>query len=228
MSDDLPLLAYRPAAYAVMAQRHSADIPEELDYFPTQPWGGRALLAHVLPLLHGGRGLAQKSVWEPACGEGYLSIALREQFGSVQESDVHDYGTGHEVKDFLTATVDVAPDWIITNPPFRLATSFVLHACSVARVGVALLMRSTFTEGKGRWGDVYSHRAPRLIAHFVERLPLVKGRVDQRATTATAYSWFVWTAPFGRRRSMSPTVWIPPCRKMLERADDYRAGGGLL
>lgn len=56
------------------------------------------------------------------------------------------------------------------------------------------------------------------MAQFVERVPMVKGRLDQGASTATSYCWLVW-----RRHSCTPTMlqWIPPCRAKLERAEDY-------
>jgi hypothetical protein len=33
---------------------------------------------------------------------------------------------------------------------------------------------------------------PTKFAHFVERVPMVKGRLDWKATTATGYAWLVW------------------------------------
>jgi hypothetical protein len=53
---------------------------------------------------------------------------------------------------------------------------------------------------------------------FVERVPMVKGRLDQKATTATAYAWFVWEK---KTPSNSRLVWVPPYRKYLERPQDY-------
>jgi hypothetical protein len=54
---------------------------------------------------------------------------------------------------------------------------------------------------------------------------MVKGRLDKTATTATSYAWLVWekkAAPAHPR-----LMWIPPCRKRLERATDYEQGRGL-
>ena len=47
---------------------------------------------------------------------------------------------------------------------------------------------------------------------------MVKGRLDKKASTATGYAWFVWIKNF---RETSKLLWIPPCRKLLEREDDY-------
>ena len=61
---------------------------------------------------------------------------------------------------------------------------------------------------------------PSRVMQFVERAPMVKGRIDPDAVSATAYSWIVWEKPF-----LGPTrlEWIPPCRKRLEREGDYPA-----
>jgi hypothetical protein len=49
---------------------------------------------------------------------------------------------------------------------------------------------------------------------------MVKGRLDGKATTATGYAWLVWEKEFvGPSRLM----WVPPCRKTLERPGDYIA-----
>jgi hypothetical protein len=50
-------------------------------------------------------------------------------------------------------------------------------------------------------------------------VPMVKGRVDQKASTATGYGWLVWE---NERLAKTRLVWIPPCRKLLERDGDYR------
>ena len=47
---------------------------------------------------------------------------------------------------------------------------------------------------------------------------MVRGRLDPKASTATGYAWIVWTK---RSTSKSQLVWIPPCRKRLERLTDY-------
>ena len=81
-----------------------------------------------------------------------------------------------------------------------------------------MLVRSVFMEGCDRFLNLFSKHPPAIIAPFAERLPMVKGRVDSKASSATAYGWFVW-----RKDHYGPTVvrWIPPCRKMLERPGDY-------
>ena len=200
-------------AYAVMAQR--IDAKDSLDDFPTPPWATRALLEHVVENVGE---LRSQTCLEPACGVGHMSKVLEEYFGSVSASDVHPYGYG-DVVDFTSHPVKVgAFDWIITNPPFRLGEDFIVKSLAVARVGVAMLTRTVFIESIGRYSRIFNVTPPTKVAQFVERVPMVKGRLDPKASTATGYCWLVWEK---RKRTLARLVWIPPCRKELERERDY-------
>lgn len=109
-------------SHAVMAQRHEAD--DSLDDFPTPPWATRALMHHVIGPDH-----RKEHVWEPACNRGAMVKPLLEHFGQVSLSDVHDYGAGFDVEDFLSiGNPRYYPDFIITNPPFRLGEEFIARA----------------------------------------------------------------------------------------------------
>lgn len=210
---------------AVMAQR--SEPADSLDDFPTPPWGGRALAEHVL----GRVALAGKTVWEPAVNRGYLKRGLDNYAGRVFGSDIHDYGAGFPVFDFtrpglfagpLPSFLPSPPDWIITNPPFKAAAEFIEQGLAVARVGVAMLLRTQILEGGSRFDKLYRPMANRwTFSQFVERIPMVRGRVDPAVSSATAYGWLTfWKEPqdpaflLARRH-------IPPCRKALERPGDY-------
>jgi len=219
---------------AVMARRR--DPPDVLDFFPTPLWATRALFRHVLPAL----GIeAIGSVWEPACGEGHMAAVIGEfARGPIVASDIFNYGYGTAPHDFLHDKPLSAADWIITNPPFALACEFVLRALDLAGEGAAMLVRTQWIEGVGRYEKLFRDRPPALYAPFVERVPMVKGRWDPDASTATSYAWFVWGAAGSARdlrscstrslrtsarlRSSLPRIfWIPPgCRVGLTRPDD--------
>jgi hypothetical protein len=200
-------------SHAVMAQRiEPADSPDD---FPTPPWATRALIEHVVK---GKDDFANQSCLEPACGAGHMAKVLKEYFGEVRVSDAHDYQYG-PVRDFLSVPFKAdAVDWVVTNPPFRLAEEFVLRGLIVARVGVAILARTVFLESIGRYERIFQTRPPSTFAQFVERVPMVRGRLDSKATTATGYAWLVWDK---RADGIPRVVWIPPCRKNLERNGDY-------
>ena len=200
-------------SHAVMAQRiEAADSPDD---FPTPPWATRALIVHVIGNT---KSLMTQTCLEPACGVGHMAKVLSEYFRDVQASDAYRYGFG-ETRDFISHPFEASSvDWVITNPPFRLGEEFVLKALSIARVGVALLARTVFLESVGRYERIFREQPPTKFAQFTERVPMVKGRLDKKASTATGYAWLVWE----KIGSQTPRLlWVPPCRKTLEREGDY-------
>lgn len=208
---------------AVMQNRR--DPIDSLDFFPTPPWATRALCEVVLPAI----GLAplylNHHAWEPACGEGHMAEVLAEYFVSVWSTDVHPYGFG-SVGSFVGEGFDVAQapehcDWIITNPPFNLAGEFVRRALKDAKRGVAMLTRTSWLDGGARYREIFEPHPPLAVAQFCERVPMVKGRWDPEASTATSYAWVVWASWMAEPETRF--IWIPPGqRKALTRDDDVR------
>jgi len=102
-----------------------------------------------------------------------------------------------------------------------------------------MFVRAAFTEGEERWEKLYRDNPPTIVAYFTERVILHKGilrdpnrkywdpdAIDKktgqrgawkRPSSATAYIWLVWIK--GEQRQ--PPIWIPPCRRQLERDGDY-------
>jgi hypothetical protein len=200
-------------SHAVTAQRiEPKDSPDD---FPTPPWATRALVEYVID---NKSALASMSCLEPTCGAGHMAKVLKEYFEEVRCADAFHYGYA-PVRDFLTYPYETnAVDWVITNPPFRLAEEFVARAFRVARRGVAILARTVFLESVGRYETIYTKTPPTKFAQFVERVPMIKGRLDIKATTATSYAWFVWEKS---ARKDPRLMWVPPCRRDLERKGDY-------
>ena len=116
-----------------------------------------------------------------------MSVALADYFADVHSSDVFDYGFG-SISDFLKVKPVVPYDWVIANPPFRLAEDFIDRSLKIARHGVAMLVRTVFIESVGRYERLFKTRAPAIFAQFTERVPMVKGRIDRKASTATGYA----------------------------------------
>jgi len=208
-------------SHAVMSQRIESDF--SLDFFPTPGWATRALMEKVLHMTPMASGISELSCLEPACGAGHMARVLEEYFpNQVTASDIHDYGfTGTTIMDFLELHSDDEPfvDWVITNPPFKHGEEFVNQGLLVAHRGVAMLVRTAFLETVGRYKNLYVPHPPTIVAQFSERVPMLKDRVNRKASTATSYAWLVWeknTIQEGTRM-----VWIPPCRKELERDEDY-------
>lgn len=202
-----------------------------IEDFPTPPWATRAFCEHILdlPSPDQARVSVPTSVWEPAANRGYMARPLGEYFETVIASDIEDYGVGYPVIDFLNgpkpSDFGMEVDWIITNPPFNVALDFALRALEpgMSKRGVALFVRSAWIEGVDRYEKLFSVHPPTMIAQYVGRVPIVRGRVDEKAATAMPYSWFVWdhhvdvTDPIVR--------WIPHCRKDMEKESDYAEHG---
>lgn len=219
-------LPYNPAV-----RQHRRPAKQSLDYLPTPPWAVRALVHHLL----GPDRLRGATVLEPACGAGDMARALAEFGALVQASDIADYGiraiagAPPAIADFLTPAPapstappqapTPAPDWVITNPPFALAEAFVHRALSIAREGVAVIVRSAFAEGKGRYRRLYATTPPDIVATYAERVPMFVGHLDPKRSTATCYAVMLWfrNGYGGDTRQR----WIPPCRDTFERPDDY-------
>lgn len=210
-------------SHAVVARRHEPQ--NSLDDFPTPPWATRAFMEHVLKPSEFGYGIHRASVWEPACGRGFMSRPLGEYFQRVVSTDVADYGwRGQDgTSDFLSSDIgELHTEWIITNPPFKRAHDFINKALGENR-NIAVLVRTSFVEGVGRYNRLFKSKPPHIIAQYSERVPMVRGRVDKNASTATAYCWLVWGKQgLGDSSSCSKFVWIPPCRKDFERDEDYQ------
>jgi len=199
-------------ARAIMASR--IEPPDSLNYFPTPPWATRAFVQHVaLPML--GVHAVQDEILEPACGEGHMAEPLRETFHHVRASDIHPYGYGR-VLDFLAEPDEVWPHWVFTNPPFPLAVEFARRALAIAKRGLALLVRTQWLHTPERY-ELFTEHPPYLIAYYVERVPMHRGRWEPDGSTATDYCWVCWR----RDAAPRPPMWIPPGqRKLLTHPDD--------
>lgn len=214
-----------PADNRAVVNRKAPGKKPEL--FPTPPWAGRALCGEVLvPLGWMPEPGEPCRIVEPAFGQGHLASAL-EDFGDVTGSDVHGWrgagkykGSKAPVYDFMSPMPECDPawwaihgrefaDWTITNPPFSLAADFWARSfgggIGVAR-NCALLCRTNWVEGQRRFADVFRDCPPTTIVHSADRIPMIEGVWDPKATTATCYSWFVWVAYAERR----PDIWLPP------------------
>jgi hypothetical protein len=193
---------------AVMQRR--VEPHDSLDDFPTPPWATRALCEYF-------EFDGFLSCREPAANRGHMVRPLEEYFSRVNASDLHDYGAGYEVRDYLFPEPLDPVDWTITNPPFRLAEQFILKAIRESSEGVAVIVRTAFLESVGRYNRLFSREPPTHVLQFTERVVMHKGKLSADGSTATAYCWLVWM------RGMKGTQfdWIPPCRKKLERKGDY-------
>jgi hypothetical protein len=203
---------------AVMQRR--VEPHDSLDDFCTPPWATRAVCEW---LRDRGQLLQTMDVREPCANRGYMVRPLREYFDTVMAADVHDYGCGFPQRDYLFGPSSdfLKTDWTFMNPPFRLAAQFIERALEISKIGVACIVRSAFLEGQERFETLYRDTPPWAVLIHTERVAMVKGRYDPKASTATSYAWLIWRndlAPSGPPR----LDWLAPCRRLLERADDVQ------
>lgn len=226
---------------AVRQQRRKKSALRELDYFPTPPFATRTFCewlelnyAKTFQMQTRENGLSWLSLfdaWECACGEMHMANTLDEYFKTVRKSDVHAYDDNHEIMDFalLGQFEPRSTDWVITNPPFTLAEEFIEAGLKAARHGVAVLVRTAFLEGQGRFHDLFNVNPPTYILQHTERVLMLENRLiksgdidpctNKPVSTATAYCWLVWLVDDEHEKTIFE--WLPPSRSMLERPDDY-------
>lgn len=173
-----------PAKYERVEGDFYATPPENLD-----------CLAHFLDLWN-------LWVWECACGEGALSIRMKELGAprGVISTDLFDRGYGTPNIDFL-ACQGIPPKLltsgqpaIITNPPYgELAEQFVRHALQLMKVHngiVAMFLRNEWDMASGRT-DLFENPAYRMKVCVTKRprwKPFEKGDKSPRHN----YAWYVW------------------------------------
>ena len=214
---------------------------EDLDFYPTPPWAARAFVNEVLipahfdghfPLPAGSN--RKPLLLEPCCGAGDMMKPLQEELGDLftyKATDIQDLGY-----DKMDGVCDFRdhndlPDsgaWIMTNPPFNLVHEFFEHFVpQIYELDgfsmVAVFVRLMIQESKRRH-EFYSRYMPTLCTPYAERVPLVKGRLDQNASSTMAYCWLVWTnRPLDTSGIVGDfgTQLIRPCRNEYEKDSDY-------
>ncbi len=126
---------------------------ESSDFYPTPPEATEALMDYLaLP--------SGTTIWEPACGEGHMSEVFIGRGYPTVSSDINDTGYGQPGIDFLDCDI-LESDWIITNPPFALAESFIAR-CNEIGKPFALLLKSQFWHARRRF-DLFETHKPSAI-----------------------------------------------------------------
>lgn len=213
---------------AVMQQRAEAN--DSLDDFPTPPWATRAICNFIARRLTD-RPLSELSAREPCANRGHMVRPLQEYFSRVIASDVHDYGLGVPIADFLFPIPLAEVDWTIINPPFRLAEEFIVRSLDTSKKGVAVVCRSGFLEGEKRFERLFNIRPPSYVLQFCERVVMLKGRLvrsgdhdpspenpNRKASTASSCSALIWAKDMAATKQWD---WIEPCRNEFEVDGDY-------
>lgn len=134
-----------------------------------------------------------KNVWECAVGKGHLAKVLKDKGFNVKASDIINRGyEDTKIMDFIKEKHKFNGD-IITNPPYRFCSEFILNALDSIPNGhkVAMFLKLTTLEGQKRYEEIYSKYPPKVVYVYVKRIQCGKnGEFD--GSSAVCYAWFVW------------------------------------
>ena len=177
----------------VGSSRNNGDREAE-DFYPTPPYAVEELLK---------REVFRGNIWECACGDGAISEVFKNKGFEVHSTDLIDRGYGTELN-FLQS--DFVADNIITNPPYKLALDFVLHAKKLSNKKIAMFLKTVWLESESRYEMFQNTEFPlKTVYQFSKRVSLYKGGVKMKNSGMIAYAWYVWDKDYVGK----PTIeWI--------------------
>lgn len=175
----------------------------------------------VEPLVKGVSGMDYWAIWEPACGEGYMSQALIENWLNVTvATDIEeDFLSDYEPDEYYDA--------IVTNPPFSLKREFLEQAFKKRRAfrdrdwkneffGIAFLMQTEVVSTKWFYELVKKEGEPGII-WFNPRINFKmpeKGWEGSGSHFSTA--WFTWGLGFDDNKFLRMDYWNKEYRQQFE------------
>lgn len=149
----------------------------------------------AVTLLHNNGYLDKDTIyWECACGKCDLSNELIRLGYKVVSSDLFDYGVESNVRvgvDFLTCKGYFKGD-IITNPPFKQLTEFILKGLELTNRKLFIFSRLQTLESVNRYEKIFKDNPPVLVLPFVKRVPCYKNGDVSRGSSVTPYAWYIW------------------------------------
>jgi hypothetical protein len=177
----------------VGSSRNNGD-READDFYPTPPYAVEELLK---------REVFSGNIWECACGDGAISEVFKNKGFEVHSTDLVNRGYGTELN-FLQS--DFVADNIITNPPYKLALDFVLHAKNLSNRKIAMFLKTVWLESDSRYDMFQDKEFPlKTVYQFSKRVSLYKGGVKMKNSGMISYAWYVWDKDYVGK----PTIeWI--------------------
>lgn len=157
---------------------------EKDDFFPTPREAIDALLD---------REIFEGAVFEPAAGEGHISVRLMARGYDVISTDLVDRGFCEAKIDFLMEYKPRAPN-ILTNPPFKLADDFIKKALQLADKKVAMFLPLSYLSGQARKKEIFDIEPPARVYVFSWRVQLKRAGWDggQGGGGMMNFCWMVW------------------------------------
>lgn len=169
------------------------------DFTPTPPQALRPLLR--LEQFNG-------KIWEPACGEGHISLELEEWGYEVESTDLVNRGYGTPRIDFLMEYRARAQN-VITNPPFKLATEFIYKALELSSRKVAMFLPLNYQAGGDNCGrrDLWRNTPIARFYVFSDRVQMKRNGWDggKGGGGMINFMWAVWEHGY---KGAPQTFWI--------------------
>jgi len=187
----------------------------ENDYYATDP-GSTFALFNV-------EKFDSTSFLEPCCGEGHISKIIEYKFknSTVDSTDLIDRGYGIGGIDFLKQEYDKKYDYVITNPPYKLAQEFIEKSLSITNKKVVMFLKIQFLEGIGRY-KMFKNTPLKTVHVFSGRQdPWRNGEPKNPKTgkkwgSTMCFAWFVWEHGY----EGDPVIkWIHPNQCKID--DDF-------
>jgi len=174
---------YHSLTRTLGARNDAQEEREENDYYATDP-SAAEWLCKIEKL--------DKNIWECACGQGHLAKVFEKNGHSVKATDLIDRGYGQHGVDFLKQEVMFNGD-IVTNPPYKYATEFILKALDLVKEGnkVCMFLKVQYLEGIRR-RELCEKNPPRTVWVSTHRIPCGKNGKFIKGGGLAAYAWFVW------------------------------------
>ena len=190
----------------VGSSSHTKEERQKNDYYATDPQAFQDFLWAFEE--RDGEEL-NRTIWEPACGEGNLAKVLMKRGHLVLGTDKIDRGFGN-VYDFLESRERMK--WggdIITNPPYKgnMDIDFVKRSLEVVSKGkwVIMLFKVQFLASKKRY-FLFQELPPKYIYIHSSRIKIWKNNEDDGGSNALDYAWFIWQKG---HQGETITRWIP-------------------
>ncbi len=171
--------------YNFLTKKYETGERRELDFYETPP----ALVKALIDRVH-----IDGTVFEPTAGD--LAIArffpdcLTNDIDSDKDTQTHFDMTLPESWEYFNRP----QDWVITNPPFSVASKILPYAFDWAVKGVAFLLRLSYfepTEDRGTWLTQHGLYHSNTIV-FNPRPKFKLNKKGQASSDSATVAWFVW------------------------------------
>lgn len=141
-------------------------------------------------------------IWEPAAGAGAISDVLRKQGYEVLATDISPRNRRVRKSDFF----EVAHRGfdIVTNPPFKLMTPFIVRGFELCRRKMAVVMPISGLNSSGRFEAIWS-KFPVSHIYLAGRYQHVK---SERGLISSQYT-HIWVIFDKKHRGPTRFEWFP-------------------